>query len=351
MNKKYYIVVSGYSLENAKRQPWYTVRHLKDVVLEGCHVEVVSSFSDVTDSADAVVIKFWSIKDLFFSPINEGKIIYLMSFPLYECKDLFARPLKLWQNLKNIWKILLVSMIPKIILLNNLKKADNVIFISDRSYDLIGHKLQDPIMYYPYFKENWGQVSELKEPNLKPSDLSKGISIGYFGPPFTSRGFDDVIRLINNLNNSEQNVHFKLIVRTERFELKKKLDFYRKKIKNIKNVEIISGFLTRELLYQELQEVDVIVLPFSFVFSELPIVVLEAIELNKLVFTTVHSGLNTIVKDAPCCDIVDINSILSESDLMGILQNRVLQDRQQNDALFETVTLTHDTLRNLLCQN
>ncbi len=351
MNKKYYIVVNGYSSENAQRQPWYTVRHLKDVVLEGSQVKVVSSFSDVIDSVDAVVIKFWSIKDLFFSPINQGKTIYLMSFPLYRCKDLLARPMKLWQNRKDLWKIFLVSMIPKIILLNNLRKADSVIFISDRSYDLIGRKLQSSIMYYPYFKENWGRVSELKQPNLQPPNLSKDLSIGYFGPPFTSRGFDDVIRLINNLNNSEQNVQFKLIVRTERSELKKKLDFYRKKIKNIKNVEIISGFLARELLYQELQEVDVIVLPFSFVFSELPIVVLEAIELNKLVFTTVHSGLNTIVQNAPCCDIININSILSESDLMGILQNRVLQDRKQNDVFFETITGTHDKLRNLLCQN
>jgi len=346
MNKKYYIVVSDYSLENAKRQPWYTVKHLKEVVLAGCQVKVVSSFSDVTDSVDAVVIKFWSIKDLFFSPINHGKVIFLMSFPIYKCKDLLATPLKLWQNRKDIWKIFLVSMVPQLILLNNLRKADNVIFISDRSYDLIGQKLQASIMYYPYFRGNWGRVSDLKQPNA-----TKDISVGYFGPPFTSRGFDDVIRLIKNISSRENNIEFKLIVRTERYQLEKKLDLYRKQIEHIGNVEVIGGVLSRKLLYNELSDVDVVLLPFSFVFSELPIVVLEAIELKKLVLTTKHSGLSRIVSDSPFCNIININLISTESELREILKIGAVKDTDQNEEVFQSVTQSHNNLRNLLCQN
>jgi len=344
--KKYFIVVSNYSLENSKRQPWYTVKHLKDVVLKEYDVQVVSSFAEVDDAINISVIKFWSMKDLLFKPKLKGKLIYLMSFPIYNPINLLKRPIKLWENRKDLWKIFLVSFVPKAWLLKKLEVAEKVVFISDRSFEVIGKKLLNSVIYYPYFKGNWG-VSKVNE----QVELKGNINVGYFGPPFSSRGIDDVIKLINKVNSENSKVNFKLVIRTERKELEEKLELYKRKIFITRNVTVVAGLLSRDKLYNELQELDVIVLPFSFVFSELPIVVLEAIELNKLVLTTKEAGLHNIVEGLPCCELIDINSINSESDFMEIIKNKYDQNTQSNESLFEKIDQTNKKLKAELCQN
>ena len=344
--KKYYIVVSDYSLENSKRQPWYTVKHLKEVVLKGHDVKVVSSFAEVDDTVNSTVIKFWSVKDLFLKPNIKGKLIYLMSFPIYSPNNLLKNPIKLWENRKDLWKIFLVSTVPKFWLLKRLNKAEKVIFISDRSFEVVGSRLLNSVIYYPYYKGNWGKSIANEQMNI-----NKELTVGYFGPPFSSRGIDDVIKLINKVNSSSSKVNFKLVIRTERKELEQKLEFYKKKIVMTENVKIVDGFLSRGSLYDELQGMDVIVLPFSFVFSELPVVVLEAIELNKLVLTTKDAGLHKIVEGLPCCDLIDINSINSESDFIKIIRNKYNLKTESNGTIFEKIDKTNENLRAELCQN
>ena len=59
---------------------------------------------------------------------------------------------------------------------------------------------------------------------------------------------------------------------------------------------MVSGFLDRDELIKELLEIDVLILPFKIVMAELPIVVLEALELGISVVTTEDSGVASIAK-------------------------------------------------------
>jgi glycosyltransferase involved in cell wall biosynthesis len=352
-NRKFCIIVSDYSDENSKRQPWYTVKHLKEVVLKGYPVEILSSFDDITntDHKCLTVIKFWSVKDLFYRPKLNGELVYLMSFPIYAASDLLRQPMKIWENRKDVWKIFLASLLPKFLILKALNKANCIIFISDKSFDYVGSKVNKSISYYPFFQGNWGGLVNDNSPKLVPSETNN-LKVGYFGPPFSSRGIDDVINLINNLNKQVNNIEFKLIVRTEREELVRKLDKYVDSIKDKSNVSIVDGFLSRDRLFQELRDLDVIILPFSFVFSELPVVVLEAIELNKLVLTTKNSGLHRIAEEALCCSIIDLksysNSIEFEKSIRTMLDSINLTS---TDQLLNKIEQVNSNLRDALCQN
>lgn len=341
MDKIFYIVVNGYSMENSKRQPWYTVRHLVEIVLAGFEVHVVSSFQEISVRENLTVIKFWSIKDLLVKPDFDCRLVYLMSFPVYPIIDLIKCPLKVLSNWKDIWKIFLVSMVPKFFLIKAISKADFSIFISDRSYNFIGQYVRS-VNYYPFFKNNWSNLRGLIEPTNHRLLAPK---IGYFGPPFTSRGIDDVIKLFNSAPKSDSTL-FKLIVRTERVELKEKLSKLEKKINN--NVQVVEGFLSRDDLYRELMTVDVLVLPFSFVFSELPIVVLEAIELNKIVVTTRSSGLENLVLDIPNCFVLSKSSLSNYSSLIEEIGSSVVDDGCFK--LYELIDFVNSRVREELCQ-
>ena len=345
-NKKFYIIVSDYSMENSKRQPWYSVKHLKEVILKGQDVNIVASFDAIVDEPNNIIIKFWSMKDLFFKPKTKCEIIYLMSFPIYSFTKLLRRPVKVWQNRKDLWKIFIVSFVPKFWLVRQLEKAEKVIFISDRSFEYLGKDLTNSIIYYPYFKGNWGNLAS--PPTNK---VNENLNVGYFGPPFSSRGIDDVISLINKVNHTPSKLNFKLIIRTERKELELKLEHYKHTILHTENVEIVDGFLTRDNLYDELQKLDIIILPFSFVFSELPIVVLEAIELNKLVLTTEDSGLQKVVEGLSCCELIEIKNICSENDLWELYQTKFDKNDESKELLFNKIDLVNNLLRGNLCQN
>jgi len=286
-----YIVINEYNKNLAKRQPWYSVKKLiADLKYYNFKVEIVASLDLVPSTFTGNVIKIFGIKDLFFNQNREYKLFYLMTFPIYDISKFLSFSFQtIWENWSNLKRIFIVSLIPRFILKRVLEKSDETIVISDRSEKYLS-TMVTTIKYIPFIFDNWGKIKK------EISKTKKIKTIGYFGPPFTTRSFDDVIDFFVWLNHNDYKYNKKIITRIERDELIDIEEQYLSKIKSDKSLKVISGFLDRETLVQELLEIDILILPFKIVMSELPIVVLEALELGIPIITTEDSGIAKITK-------------------------------------------------------
>ena len=288
-----YIVIKNYDENLERRQPWYGVKKLiTDLKKAGCNIKIVPDISKIdANLTDIVVIKIFSLKDLFVIRSRRAyRLNYLITFPIYPLKKFLSFPLKTTiENWKDLKRIFIASLVPKFVFRITLNDADNIIVISDRSEKYLSSFVRTS-KYITFIFDNWNGVK--KEFNFE----KERKTIGYFGPPFTTRSFDDVIHFFTWLNLNNQEFNKKIITRIERDELKDIEDDYLSQIKDDKSLKVISGFLDRELLARELIEIDILILPFKIVMSELPVVVLEALELGIPVVTTTDCGIERISK-------------------------------------------------------
>ena len=226
-----------------------------------------------------------------------------------------------------------MSLIPSYVLKRVLNKADNVLTISDRSYNYLFSLSISSKKYYPYIFGNWGGA----DLNNKTSNT---ITLGYFGPPYSTRCFDKVVDFFEWISHNGYKFEKKIITRIEKKNLLKKEGYYRSKFENA-NVKVVSGFLSRERLTTELLEIDVFILPFDIVMSELPIVVFESLELNRKVISTPDSGVSNLVSNNKNMLILDefskknYNSIVEfinkfEIQDFSLTGNKILQNNKKN---------------------
>ena len=73
-------------------------------------------------------------------------------------------------------------------------------------------------------------------------------------------------------------------------------------------------------------EIDVFILPFEIVMSELPIVVLESLELNRKVITTPDSGVSTLVSNNKNMLILDEFSQKNYNSIIEFINKSEVQD-------------------------
>lgn len=290
-NEKVYIVVKEYSEYLSKRQPWYSIKKLMfDIESIGLNPVVVSNCAVIPNSFTGNVIKVFSLKDIFVKTKFNFKMHYFISFPIYRfSKFLSFHPKVVFENWHGLNRIFIMSLIPNILIKKTLKKAISVIATSDRVYDYLSPMI-DTKRYYPFQEDNWGGA------NKTVSVDTKELTVGYFGPPYITRYFDKVIDFFNWTDINGFKYTKKIITRLERTELAKKEEHYLKPFIERSDYNLVSGFLDREDLANELMQVDVLILPFRIVMSELPIVVLEALELGIPVITTQDSGVETLTK-------------------------------------------------------
>jgi len=286
-----YIVVKEYNKSLSARQPWYTIKKIIfDFKVRGIRVDVVSDYSRIPVDFSGTVIKVFSFSDLFKRNRSNFKLIYLVTFPIYDSGKFFSIPFEtIIENWPNLKRIFVFSLLPVFLKKFTLSKADIVLVISDRSEKYL-EKFISVQKYIPFIKDNWKGTHYRKQ-------KSSSKTIGYFGPPFSTRSFDNVVSFFLWLNKEGFNYKQKIITRIERDELKNIEKKYLSKIENNKNLKVVSGFLNRDLLAEELEEIDILILPFKVVMSELPIVVLEALELGIPVVTTTDCGIERISKE------------------------------------------------------
>lgn len=287
-----YIVIKEYDEQLAKRQPWYSIKKLIiDLNLLDKNVTVVNHIDEVPEEFVGTVIKTFGLSDLWSNNTGGYKLIYFMTFPAYGLGK-FVRFSKkvLHQNWKDLKRIFIFSLMPKFMLRKALAQADMTVTISDRSEEYLT-QFTDTVQYYPFISDNWGGYSK------ELTNKTEHKTVGYFGPPFTTRYFDEVVEFFSWLDSEKLNFSKKIITRIERDELKDMEDKYLSQFSNNPSFIIISGFLSRDELAQQLCDIDVLILPFRIVMSELPVVVLEALELNIPIVTTKDSGIESLTRD------------------------------------------------------
>lgn len=338
---KIFIVIKEYSTDLAKRQPWYSIKVLKEnLEARNFEVFIIPETQEIPDNFTGFVIKTFGLNDLLYKPWPKYKLIYLMTFPVYGFSKFLKLPFKIlsnnWANLKRIF---FVSLLPKFVLKLSLKRAHHVIVISDRSEDHL-NKFIKTEKYIPFQFNNWGSVEISSQTNKIPV-------VGYFGPPFTTRDFDEIIKFFVWCNSKGIKLNKTIITRIEREELLSKENKYLSILQNDPTLKVLSGFLTRKELANELLQIDVLLLPFKIVMSELPIVVLEALELGIPVVTTEDGGIKSIANAQKNLLVLDVFNKTQYSNVLKFIS----QKPEQNFELTKrNIIDNNNTFFNLLCQ-
>lgn len=349
--KQAYIVISEYNDRLSKRQPWYTVKQLKfDLELQGYKVSVVEK-TPISSKGD-IVFKIFSLKDILKPrTVNipmDGDFYYLITFPFYKLKDFIKLDIKtIFGNFKALKRILIMALVPQKIIVSSLRDSRGVVCISDRSHQFLSPV--KPMLYYPFSKDNWGEEYSRYERKHTLAE-NKRITIGYFGPPYLTRYFKEIIEFFSWCHEHKANhIKTKVITRIDRNSSSSISKKYLKNIESYDDCKIINGFLSRTELLDELRNIDVLILPFKVVMSELPIVVLEALELNIPVITTNESGIHLLAQD---CDGFHVIKDFNKCDYKEIYYHigKLVTEDVDFDSIYKRIKhINEDTLRKI-CQ-
>jgi len=135
----------------------------------------------------------------------------------------------------------------------------------------------------------------------------KDFIILYLGSPCTLRGTDVLIRSLPKILKKSQNITAVILSRRNLFRrdwedehLEKEEKYLIKLIKKMRvneYVRIISGILHKCELKNFIYVSNVVALPFKVLFSEVPISILETMNIGKVVITTNIGTISEIISD------------------------------------------------------
>lgn len=275
------IRVKNYSSNNSKRQPWYTINWLENELKKcGIDVRIVDSFTD--DSK--LKIAAFGIKNLFF---KEGDI-YLLTFPLYALRDIGLKELRLiFQYPQNFILIFIAIFIPKWKIRN-----EKCIVLSEN-----GLRYVNPDSFYIF-------PLKIDLNNLSKSD--KSYDYGYFGPPYLTRGFKDVVRHVQE----NRHLKFLFLLRPDRLFTPLENSLINK-LKEEPSANVIVEFLDYDKLVLKISECNNFLLPFPLVMSEGPTVLYEALLYGHVV-TTSNSGISKDLIEMGVVSILGLQSHIND---------------------------------------
>ena len=299
-----YIVLKNYNNRTRLRQPWYTASYLiTKLEMAGKKVTVVDALDDLVDVKDSIILKFFSISDVVKpskSIIVDNKFVFIMSFPILRVKDLLSiRGRTLLSHFMEFHRILIFSLFFKrIFLLTANKKNITYWCLSDYMQKLLSDNGFTTQRFIPY-------IDDLKPGTIKNRlSGSEVIGFGYVGPAYFSRCFDVAIRVLSKLSNHHKGINSYLLMRNE----SKKTEKFTKELLDrypIQRLCLKMGMLSRSELNEIMEKIDVLIIPFDLVMSELPIVCLEALRLGKVVITSKSCGIQDIFADFANFNVVD----------------------------------------------
>jgi hypothetical protein len=125
-------------------------------------------------------------------------------------------------------------------------------------------------------------------------------SIAYFGPPIIARGYDIVVELAK----TSQNIDFVLYLR-EPLSIIAKEGIAREDIRNLKIV--FKFFRSTGELAAEARKHHLLLLPFRFVVSDFPLVLVEVLCSGRLIVTTQYSHADVV--KAPNLITLDLTQV------------------------------------------
>jgi glycosyltransferase involved in cell wall biosynthesis len=277
------ILIDGYNDDSCKRQPWYTVRVLKQALENLPETNVFIRDRVINNEADVRII----CTSLFRrNPSRKHPVeLTLEIFPFLTLEEIMRLTgASICQNWSPLYKLLIAYFLPR------QESRSRRIFISPRM------GLDKNNIFFPPVN-----LSEFKPSNLKLERMPGSIKhIGYLGPPYESRHYSDVLCLLSKFLRKNSDWRGKVLTRIERAPLEAMQTNAYRKVNPPESLEFITGMLSRDRFLAELSIIDVLVLPFNFVMSEMPIVVYESLLSGKPIVITknVLPNLETIPNES-----------------------------------------------------
>lgn len=219
----------------------------------------------------------------------------IFTSPIYNLKELISNIgiFNLFKYRKYTFIHVVNSLIPDYLVKKYSGSFEKIVFLSNYSCQKLVDKgfpkeksVIIPVGVDEHFKEDT-DIEELKkfQRNINPENIPL---IMYFTSPLTLRGTDTLIKAFGDIRKEKKS---KLIFlsRVDHPELQKEEKILRQlAIKNniSDSVEIISDYLSQDVLKNYLSAADLICIPFKIVISDIPVSILEAMSIGKPVIST-----------------------------------------------------------------
>jgi glycosyltransferase involved in cell wall biosynthesis len=327
---KIILICFDFSDKNIYKQPWNFAWHLiNSIKKQGNKVIVITDTSDNKSVAEDFKIhsvskslyyqrKFSSEVENIVSDIQPDLILYMSGFtdvfrpflfktfkypvipiigsPIYRLRDLAHLNFREWLKHFNYLKYgLLSAVIPlnflKLTFSN--KKVVGLITLSPENFEIFSKtfgKRLDVLLIPPPIHPDFLKTS-IQNNSIPPNKIL------YFGPPLSFRGFDTLLHAVHILNSKYpyKNLELLLLSRVDKAHLaveEKELLHMIEKLKLDKITKIYSGLLKREDIINHLLNASIVVLPFKYVMSEVPLVNIEAAAIGRPVISTKMPSIN-----------------------------------------------------------
>lgn len=280
------------------RYPYKGLMQTVKILKQRLNIEALVVFSGVNLHVWMRIAKSLNIKTLvimFLTPIytwRELAVITLRFFPRLFKYGTFLDPvdfIKLCHE--NALARFILPISRKIGLPDH--QSVHVIIMHDNAFNLfkkLGFRAHKATPRLTYMR---------KEQKLTCSNTNDRIRIAYFGPLVLARGYDIEVELSKKLS--------KEVPATVTLSSRSKLaNNFLKKLSGT-NLNVVEKFFRSfEEIVQEAESYDLIILPFRFVLSDIPLVVLELACSGTLVVTTSYSH---VTRSSPNLLVLDIDEL------------------------------------------
>lgn len=196
------------------------------------------------------------------------------------------------------------SLVPNFLVRKWSQKFEYIVVLSQRNRERLikkGVPANKVIVIPPGIDEEFLELPERETIERIRSEISPDGApiVMYYTSPLTLRGTDTLVKALPHILK-EREVKLLILSRPDYKSVLKEEQKLRKlaeKLNVRKNLVIISKHLPPEDVKVYVSSADVVVLPFKLVLSDVPLSILEAMALGKVVIGTDVDGIPEILKD------------------------------------------------------
>ena len=386
------IVCFDFKESNLRKQPWrYIYEIAKGLKSNGHEVFIITNSNN---EADITGIRVFGVGKLFIPLKGEPKevlevldrknpdrvimllgltsflrtrfeikqpVIGILTSPVYSLRELIRnvgiRDLIAYRKYTVIH--IINSLVPSFLVKKWSQKFEYIIVLSQRNRERLikkGVPADKVVLIPPGIDEEFLELPKRETIERIRSEISPDGApiVMYYTSPLTLRGTDTLVRALPYVLK-EKEVKLLILSRPDYRSILKEEQKLRKlaeKLNVEKNLLIISKHLSPEEVKAYVSSADVVALPFKLVLSDVPLSILEAMALEKVVIGTDVDGIPEILKDKgllvrPNSPKELANAVLlvlkdtkqEEEELGKKAREHIIQWRRWNDVVHEVLKL------------
>lgn len=295
-----------------------------------------------SEKPDIILWSIGPIDYLYLKTFRKIKvpIIGLITGPVYKVSDITRLGLnEMAKNRNSLAVQMIYAALPKFFtrgLINDFSIAKVIAMSRNnlRALEQTGAK-SSKIAHLPVGIDEYDLIkpanadSIIKKYALKPSEFT----LLFFGSPNTIRGLDTVIQATAGLKSRIPGIRLLVLSRRRENEFTREETDVQEMIRihNLQdNVQIVSGFLSKDEVKEFISYTDVVTLPFKIVPSDVPTSILESMAMYKTVISTNVDGIPEMLQDGRGC-IVEPNDCVGMSNAIFSLYTNKTDLRAINE--------------------